>query len=121
MEEGILHIELLNGPVTEDSSSEHRVNGDRFYNQAKSLVVVDFVVLSESPKDPTGLVAIKAAASAELVREDLLADDNVGALRPGNKLPGPIAHQGSILLHSRTPMWIGKHSTSGGRDRGWCQ
>jgi hypothetical protein len=82
--EGIFHVELLNEPVTGDSSGKHHVNSGRFYNRAKSLIVVDFGALSETPKDPTGLVAIKGPISTKLVREDLLAGDNVGALRSGN-------------------------------------
>jgi hypothetical protein len=122
MEKDILHVELLNGPVTEDSSGEDRANSGQFYNRAESLVVVNSGALSETPKDPTSLVVIKGPVSTELVREDPLAGDNVGALRSGNQLSGPIADQGSILfLHSRTPMGIGKRSTSGGGDRGWCR
>jgi hypothetical protein len=122
VEEGIFHVELLNGPVTGDSSGEHRVNSGWFYNRAESLVVVDFAALSETPKDPTSLVAIKGPVSTELVREDSLAGDNVGALRSGNQLLGPIADQGSVLfLHSRTPMGIDKRSTIGGGDRGRCR
>jgi hypothetical protein len=122
VEEGIFHVELLNGPVMGDSSGEHRVNSGRFYNRAESLVVVDSWALSETPKDPTGLLAIKGPVSTELVREDPLAGDNVGALRSGNQLPGPIADQGPILfLHSRMPMGIGKRSTSGGGDQRRCQ
>jgi hypothetical protein len=49
MEEGILHIKLLNWPVTRDSNSEHHANGDQFHNQAKSLVVVNPRALSETP------------------------------------------------------------------------
>jgi hypothetical protein len=94
MEEGILHIKLLNGLVTGDSSGEHNTNGDRFHNRAESLIVLDSGVLSEIPKDPMSLVAIKDTVSAKLVREDPLTDDDVRALRLGNKLPGPIAHQG---------------------------
>jgi hypothetical protein len=122
MEEGIFHVELLNGSVTGDSSGEHRANSGWFYNRAEGLVVVDFGVLSETPKDPTGLVAIKGPVSTELVCEDPLAGDNVGALRSGNQLSGPIVDQGSVLfLHSRTPMEISKRSTSRGGDRGRCQ
>jgi hypothetical protein len=120
VEDGILHVELLNELVTEDSSGEHRANGGRFHNRAESLVVVNSEALSETPKDPTDLVAIKGPVNAELVCEDPLAGDNVGALRSGNKLLGLIAHQGFILLHSRSPMGIGKRCTSGGRDRGRC-
>jgi hypothetical protein len=122
MEEGIFYVELLNGPGTGDSSSEHRVNSDRFYNRAEGLIVVDSGVLSETPKDPMSLVAIKGPVSMELMREDPLARDNVGALRPANQLPSPIADQGSVfVLHTRTPMGIGKRSTSGGGDQRWCR
>jgi hypothetical protein len=116
-EEGIFHVELLNGPVTGDSNGKHRANSGRFYNRAESLIVVDSGALSETLKDPTGLIAIKGPVSTELVREDRLAGDNVGALRSGNQLPGHIANQGPVLfLHSRTPMGIGKRNTSGGGD-----
>jgi hypothetical protein len=119
--EGIFHVELLNGPVKGDSSGEHRANRGRFYSRAESLVVVNSGALSETPNDPTGLVMIKGPISTELLREDPLTGDNVGALRSGNQLPGPIADQGSVLfLHSRTPMGIGKRSTSGG-DRCRCR
>jgi hypothetical protein len=122
IEEGILHVELLNGPVTGDSSGEHHANSGQFYNWAESLIIVDSGALSETPKDPTGLVAIKGPVSTELVREDLLAGDNVGGMRSGHQLPGPIADHGFILfLHSRMPMGISKHSMSGGGDRGRCQ
>jgi hypothetical protein len=84
MEEGIFYVELLNGSGTRDSSSEHRANSDRFYNRAEGLIVVDSGVLSETPKDPMGLVAIKGPVSMELMREDPLTRDNVGALRPAN-------------------------------------
>jgi hypothetical protein len=47
--------------------------------------------LSETPEDPTGLVAIKGPVSTELVCEDPHAGDNIGALRSGNQLSGPIA------------------------------
>jgi hypothetical protein len=49
MEEGVLHIELLNWPVVGDNNSEHRVNGGRFHNRAESLIVVDPRALSETP------------------------------------------------------------------------
>jgi hypothetical protein len=122
MEEGIFYIELLNGLVMGDSSGEHRANSGRFYNRVESLIVVDSEAMSETLKDPMGLVAIKGPVCTELVHEDPLASDNVGALRPENQLPGPIADQDAILfLHSHTPMGIGKHSTSGGGDQGWCR
>jgi hypothetical protein len=101
---------------------EHCANSGRFYNRAEGLIVVDSGALSETPKDPTGLLAIKGPVSPELVREDPFAGDNVGALRSGNQLLGPIADQGSVLfLYSRTPMGIDKLNTSGGGDLGRCR
>jgi hypothetical protein len=88
VEEGIFDVELLNGLVTGDSSGEHRANSDRFDNWAEGLIVVDSGALSGTPKDPTGLVPIKGPVSTELVHEDPLTGDNVGALRLGNQLPG---------------------------------
>jgi hypothetical protein len=117
VKEGIFYVELLNGPGTGDSRGEHRENSGRFYNRAEGLVVVDSGALSETPKDPTGLVAIKGPVSMELMREDPLVGDNIRALRSGNQLPGPIADQGPVfVLHSHTPRGIGKRSMSGGGD-----
>jgi hypothetical protein len=122
MEEGIFYIKLLNGPGMGDSSSEHCANSGRFYNWAEGFIVINSRALSETPKDTTCLVAIKDPVSTELVREDPLDGDNVGALRSGKQLPGPIADQGSVfILHSHTPMGIDKHSTSRGGDQGRCR
>jgi hypothetical protein len=122
MEEGIFHVELLNGLGTGDNSSEHHANSGRFYNWVEGLVVVDSGVLSETLKGPTSLVVIKGPISTELVREDPLVGDNVGALRSRNQLPSPIANQGSVFFfHSHAPMGIGTRSMSRGGDRGRCR
>jgi hypothetical protein len=122
IEEGIFHVELLNGPGTGDSSGEHRVNSGRFHNRVEGIIVVDPGELSETPKDPTGLVAIKGPVNTELEHENPLACDNVGALRSRNQLLGPIADQGIVLfLHNCTPMGIDKCSMSGGGNRGRCR
>jgi hypothetical protein len=122
MEEGILHIELRNWPVMGDNSGEHRAHGGQFHNRAESLVVVNSGALSETPKDPACLVVIEGSVSAKLVCEDLFTSDDVGALRSWNKVPGPITHQGPVLiLHSCAPIGIGEGSMDGGRNRGWCR
>jgi hypothetical protein len=81
MEEGILHIELLNRPIMGDNSGEHHAHGGRFHNKVESLVVVDSGVLSETPKDPVSLLAIEGPVSVELVPDDSFACDDVEALR----------------------------------------
>jgi hypothetical protein len=77
VKEGIFYVELLNGPGMGESRGEHHANSGQFYNRVDGLVVVDSGALSETPKDPTGLVAIKSPISTELVCEDPLAGDNV--------------------------------------------
>jgi hypothetical protein len=116
MEEGVFHIELVNWPVAGDNNSEHRVNGGRFHNRAESLIVVDPEALTETPEDLANLVAIKGSVGMKLVCEDPLVVDDVGATGPGEKLPGPIAHQGPVLvLHSCAPIGVGKRSTYKGQ------
>jgi hypothetical protein len=115
VEEGILHIKLLNGSVTGDSSSEHRVNGGRFHNWTESLIVVDPGALSETLEDSASLVAIKGPIDTKLVHKNPLVSDDVGATGLGDKFSGPIAHQGPIrILHSHAPIGIGKHSMDRG-------
>jgi hypothetical protein len=73
-----------------------------FHNRAESLIVVHPGVLSEAPENPASLVAVESPIREELVCEDPLVGDDVGAAGLGNKFPCPIAHQGPILLlHSR--------------------
>jgi hypothetical protein len=48
MEEGIFHVELLNGPGTGDSSGEHRANSGRFHNWTEGLIIVDPEALSKT-------------------------------------------------------------------------
>jgi hypothetical protein len=81
VEEDIFYVKLLNGPGTGDGSNEHRANSGRFYNRVKGLIIFDFRALSETLKDSTGLVAMKGPVSTELMHEDPLVGDNVGALR----------------------------------------
>jgi hypothetical protein len=117
VEEGILHIKLLKRPFTRSSSGEHRANGGRFDNQAKSLIVVHTGALCENLEDLVSVVEVKSPVRERLVCEYPFASDDVGAMRPGNKFPGSIAHQGLVLfLHSRTLIWIGKHDMNRGRD-----
>jgi hypothetical protein len=122
MEEGILHIKMLNRPVMGDNSGEHRAHGSRFHNRAESLIIVDSGALSETLKDPASLVAIEGPLSVKLVCEDPFASDDVGSLRSWNKVPCPITHQGPVLiLHSHAPIGIDEGSMDGGRDRGRCR
>jgi hypothetical protein len=98
VEKNVLHVELLKWPVTGNSNGEHRAHGGWFHNRAERLIVVHIRALSETPEDPTSLVAIEGAVGAKLVGENPLAGDDVRVTRPGNKFLGPVAHEGPVLI-----------------------
>jgi hypothetical protein len=118
VEKSILHVELLNRPVTANSNGEHRAHGGRFHNRAERLIVVHTGALSETPEDPMSFVAIEGAIGAKLVSENPLAGDDVRVTRPENKFSGPVAHEFPVLIfHCRTPIRIDECGTDRGQDR----
>jgi hypothetical protein len=67
------------------------------------------------------LVVIKGPVGMKLVREDPLIGDDLGATGTRDKLPGPITHQGHVLvLHNRALIGVGKHNMYRGWDRARC-
>jgi hypothetical protein len=120
VEEDILHIELLKRPVAGGSNGEHCADGGRFDNRAESLVVVNTRALCKPPEDSASLVTVESPIRERLVGKKPFAGDDVGATRPGNKIPSPIAQKGPVpFLHCRTPIRIGKRGANGGQDRRW--
>jgi hypothetical protein len=83
IEKGILHIELLNQLFAGGKNGEHRADGGWLYNGIESLIVVNPGMLRETPEGPASLVAIEHLAGEELVREDSLVGDDIGATGPG--------------------------------------
>jgi hypothetical protein len=67
VEEGVLHIELLNRSIAGGSNGEHRAGGGRLHNRAKSLVVVNLGALCETLEDLASLVAIERPVRKKLV------------------------------------------------------
>jgi hypothetical protein len=115
VEKSILHVELLNRPVTVNNNGEHHAHSGWFHNRAERLIVVHTGALSEAPEDPTSFVAIEGAIGAKLVGENPLAGDDVRVTRPENKFPGPVAHECPVLIfHCRTPIRIGERGTDSG-------
>jgi hypothetical protein len=63
------------------------------------------------------LVLIECSIRDELVHENPLDSDDVGAMGLGNKFSCPIAQQGPVLLlHSHMPIWIAKGSMDRGQN-----
>jgi hypothetical protein len=59
MEEGVLHIKLMNLPVLGVSKGENCADCGWLDDRTESLVVINSRPLSETTEDPAGFVAIK--------------------------------------------------------------
>jgi len=79
MKKGVLHVELVDRPRARGSNAENNPDGGRFNNWTEGLIVVDAVLLRETPDNPASLVPSKRTISIILVLENPLASDDVGA------------------------------------------
>jgi hypothetical protein len=116
VEEGVLHVQLLDRPGARDGDVENSPDGGWFDDWTEHLVVVDVVPLREPSNDPPGLMASQGAVSTELVLEDSLAGDDVGTRRSRNNTPGAIVDKRLVLIsHRSIPIRIGERGASVGR------
>jgi hypothetical protein len=72
VEKSVLHIELLNRPVTGNSNGEYCAYGGWFHNWAERLIIVHTGALSGTSEDPMSPVAIEGAIGAKLVAKRLI-------------------------------------------------
>src|SRR6185437_333987 len=77
VEEGVLHIELVNSPPTGQCNREHCTDRGGLHHRAEGLVEVDARTLSEATKHPSCLVTLESSISMELVLVNPLAEDDV--------------------------------------------
>jgi hypothetical protein len=120
VEEGVLDVEQVHGPVPGDSQSQHSPNGGRLDDGAEGLIVVHPGALSESPADPRSLVPVQRAIRLDCGIEDLLAGDDVDPRRSRNQVPHLVRQQGLVVL-STTPVGVHERATDRGQDRRQCR
>jgi len=98
--------------------SEHDRNCGRLDKWTEGLVEVHAWALGEVMEDPACLVPFQSSISMELVLEDPLAGDDVGARRARNKIPSLVRQQSVVLgFHSSPPIGIGEGAVEDLRDR----
>jgi hypothetical protein len=115
VQECILHIDFMNRPGAGDSQGEDSVDRGRLDHQAEGLILVDAKSLGEAAKNPASLVPFQGAVRIELVLENPLADDDVGANMVRDKIPGFVGDQGSkFFFHGAAPIWIDEGDVDGG-------
>jgi hypothetical protein len=102
VQERILHIEPVNRPGEGDDQGEHGADRGRLDHQAKGLIVVDVESLGEATKNLASLVPVQGAIEIELVLENPLTGDDVGANWTPEKILGFVGDQGSKLFFHGT-------------------
>jgi hypothetical protein len=118
MQERILHIELVNRLGAGDSQGEQGMDRGGLDHWAKGLIVVDARSLGEAAKNTASLVPVQGAIRIELVLENPLVGDVVGANKTRDKILGVVGDQGyKLFFHHVTPVQIDE----GGVDGGWYQ
>jgi hypothetical protein len=101
-----------------DSQGEHGANHGWHDHRAEGLVIVDVRLLDEVAKDPASLVSLQRAIRVELVLENPFVDDDIGANRVRDKIPGVIDDQGSkLFFHGIVPILVDEGGTDGGGHR----
>jgi hypothetical protein len=74
--------------------------------------------LGEAAKNPASLVLFQGAVGIELVLENPLAGDDIGANGARDKIPGVVGDQGSkFFFYGTTPIWIDEGGADGGGHR----
>jgi hypothetical protein len=119
MEEGVLDIKLVNGPVPGVSQSKDSTNGGGLDDGTECLVVIHSGALCEATKNPPRFVSVKGAIGMELVPKNPLSSNNVGLNWALDKIPGLICIKSStFFFHCLAPIGVCQSITVGTRNRG---
>jgi hypothetical protein len=114
MEESVLHVKLMNGPIPGVSQGEDIADSCRFDNRAECFVIVNTGALSKSAKNPTNFVPVERTISVKLVSENPFAGDHICLRRTLKKVPSMVVVKGStFFFHGLTPVWVSQSITEG--------
>jgi hypothetical protein len=112
MEEGVLHIELVDRPVPGQRESQDSPDGDRLDHRTEGLVVVDPGTLGKAPEHIAGLVPLQGPVGVQLQLEDLFPGDHVGTMGTRHQVLGAVSLESLVLLfHGTPPLRVGKRTT----------
>ena len=86
MEEGILHIELVNWPLSRMSQGEDSTNSSRLDHRAERFIVVNTGTLGKATEDPASLVSVQSPISVKFMFENPLAGDHICCVGSRDKI-----------------------------------
>jgi hypothetical protein len=118
MQEGILYIKLVHGPLPGQCQGENCANHSWLHYRTERLKEIHTWALGEAPKNPACLVPLQCPVCMELVLENPLACHHVG-MRWWHELPGVVLQKSTMLvLHGGTPTLVSEATTVGFGHRG---
>jgi hypothetical protein len=104
MKECITDIYLSKTPSSRHSKRENQTNCGWLHDWAKSVTIIDTMLLSEATCNEERLALINEAIWSLLGLEDPLAANNINIGRTRDKIPGTCLLQGcEFLSHSSMP------------------
>jgi hypothetical protein len=104
MQEGILHVKLVDHPGAQSSKAEDDTNHGWLDNGVEHLVVVDVVVLREVMNHPTCVMAGKGTVRVEFVFKNPLAYHNISSKRTRNEARGLVVNERLLLISHGDPL-----------------
>lgn len=119
MEEGILHVELVNGPPMGDGEAEDDSDCSRLDDRTKSLIIVDAGLLRVPANHPTRLVPSEGAICMKFVFEDPFTGDDIDPRGTRNQGPCVVVNQRLIFVTHCTEL-ARRCGTSSGAERRLC-
>jgi hypothetical protein len=111
MKEGVLHVELVDRPITGQSKSQDSPDGGRLDHRTEGLVIVDPETLGEASEHIAGLVPLKGPVGVQLQFEDPFLGDHVGAMGTRHQVPSVVSLESiALLFHGTPPLRGGKRT-----------
>jgi hypothetical protein len=105
----------MNRPGAGDDQVEHGVDRGRLDHWAEGLIVVDARSLGEAMKNAMSFVPFQGAIGIELVLENSLTGNDIGANGVRDKILGVVGDQGSkFFFHRMAPIQIDEGGADGG-------
>jgi len=92
MEKSILDIQLMNRPVARGCNTQNCPDGTWFNNRTECLIIINAMLLRESPNNPTSFVTSKGTIRMILMLENPLSCHNISTRGPRNKTPSTIVN-----------------------------
>jgi hypothetical protein len=111
MKKSILHIQLMNRPLSRSCNTQHSPNRTLFNPRTESLIIINTRLLIKSSSNPTSLILGQSTISIVLQLLKPSPSSDINSWRTRNKTPGIVIHQClELISHSSSPVGISKRT-----------